>query len=453
MASAPIYSPNANALHLSPTPFTLPTLKAATPLLSNDYRQVHPRITSADSRPPERTAAPEARTRPDDPGRLTEERATMKQHDRNHACTSRERRRFLRSAAWGGAALLGGPYIRNAAAAKTTTWKIQTSWPGGVGLEIFREWCDSIIEKTDGELAFEPYKAGELAGDFDLFDAVRKGDVQGMNAFSVYWEAQMPVSVFLSSYPLGLRHPAEWDTFFYGLGGLELARDEYARFGLRYVGPIQHGANVIHSRVPIRSIEDFKDLRIRLPGGMVAEVFQAAGAKPTLLPGGEILPALERDAIDAADYVGPAVNHDLGLDGVTDHVVTGPPGFLSLHQPVDLMDLTVNLRAWNDLSPRMQTLVEREVQAYSDFHHARIQKADLAAWKAFDRAGTKIHRLSHDDVDRFAELAVPRWFAWANKDKAAARAFRIQLDYMMSPQLGYITPDMVKGNKLKWTFG
>ncbi len=62
-----------------------------------------------------------------------------------------------------------------------------------------------------------------------------------------------------------------------------------------------------------------------------------------------------------------------------------------------------------------------------------------------------VTRLSEEDVARFTKLAVPLWYNWANKDKAAARAFKIQLDYMMSGSLGYVTPDMIKGQKLKYT--
>ncbi|HKJ95409.1 MAG TPA: TRAP transporter substrate-binding protein DctP, partial [Gammaproteobacteria bacterium] len=225
---------------------------------------------------------------------------------------------------------------------------------------------------------------------------------------------------------------------------------EFQKFDMHYVGPIQHDANIIHSKVPIRSFEDFKGRKMRLPGGMVAQLFQKAGAKTTLLPGSEIFPALEKGTIDVADYVGPAVNYALGFQQVTDYVVTGPPGFMSIYQPVDLMDLTVANRAWNKLSPEMQAFVEREVHVYSDMHHAKIQKADLEAWDKFKAAGTQVTRLSADDVEKFTELAVPLWFEWANKSKGAARLFKIQLDYMMSPQLGYVTPDMVKGQKLKY---
>ncbi len=363
---------------------------------------------------------------------------------------SRGRRSFLKStaAAAGGATILGAPWIRNATAADTTTWKIQTSWPGGIGLDIFKDWCGSIVEKTGGELAFQPFGAKDVVGDFQLFDAVKNGVLDAMNPFTLYWAGRMPASVFLSSYPLGPRNPHEWDVFFYGLGGLEITRELFAEFDMHYVGPIHHGPNIIHSKVPIRSIDDFNGRKMRLPGGMVAEVFQAAGAKTTLLPGSEIFPALEKGTIDVADYVGPAVNYALGFHQVTDFISMGPPGFMSLYQPVDLMDLTVGKKQWDALSPAMQQFVEMEVHVYSDLHHAAIQKADQEAWGKFEEAGTIVTRLSEEDVIAFTQLSVPIWFKWANKDKNAARVFQIQLDYMKSGSLGYVDDAMIKGQTL-----
>ncbi|MEE9194649.1 MAG: ABC transporter substrate-binding protein, partial [Alphaproteobacteria bacterium] len=77
--------------------------------------------------------------------------------------------------------------------------------------------------------------------------------------------------------------------------------------------------------------------------------------------------------------------------------------------------------------------------------------ADQDAWKKFTEAGTVVTRLSGEDVDKFTKLAVPLWFNWANKDKDAARIFKIQLDCMMSESLGYVNPEMIKGQKLKWS--
>ncbi len=375
-----------------------------------------------------------------------------------HKAAIRGRRRFLTTAAGAAGAVavaasadkLGAPYI-GTAKAQTTKWKVQTSWPGGIGLQIFKDWCNSIVEKTGGELALQPFGAKDVVGDFQLFDAVKNGVLQAMNPFTIYWAGRMPASVFLTSYPLGPRNPHEWDVFYYGLGGLEIARELFAAQRMHYVGPIHHGPNIIHSKVPIRSIEDFRGRKMRLPGGMVAEVFQAAGAKTTLLPGSEIFPALEKGVIDVADYVGPAVNYSLGFHQVTRFISMGPPGFMSLYQPVDLMDLTVGMDAWEALSPQMRQFMEMEVHVYSDMHHAAIQKADQEAWKLFEDAGTKVTRLSETDVEKFTRIAIPRWFAWANKDKSAARVFKIQLDYMMSGSLGYVTPDMIKGQQLKWS--
>lgn len=363
------------------------------------------------------------------------------------------RRKFLKTtataAAAGSAAVLGFPYIGDAEAAKTKVWKIQTSWPGGIGLEIFKKWCNSIKERSGGELAFKPFGAKDVVGDFQLFDAVKNGVIDAMNPFTLYWAGRMPAAVFLSSYPLGLRNPHEWDVFYYGLGGLELARKLFKKFNMFYVGPIHHGPNIIHSKAPINSIDDFKGRKMRLPGGMVAELFKAAGARTTLLPGSEIFPALEKGTIDVADYVGPAINYALGFHQVTKYISMGPAGFMSLYQPVDLMDLTVGMKPWNAISTKMKQFVELEVHRYSDLHHAAIQKADQDAWKKFEEAGTIVTRLSEQDVERFTQLAVPLWFKWANKDKGAAQVFKLQLDYMQSGSLGYVTPGMIKGYKLK----
>ena len=374
-------------------------------------------------------------------------------NDKKQKVTKTTRHKFLKTAVAAGAGAAAAPMLFNirTAKAKTTTWRIQTSWPGGIGLEIFNDWCNGIVERTGGELAFKPFAAKAVVGAWQLFDAVQHGVLEAMNPFTLYWAGRMPASVFFSSYPLGPRTNQEWDVFFYALGGLELARSEFAKHGMYYVGPIHHGPNIIHSKVPIRSIDDFKGRKMRVPGGMVSELFSAAGAKTTLLPGSEIFPALEKGTIDVADYVGPAVNYALGFHQVTKYISMGPAGQMSLYQPVDLMDLTVGMKTWDALSPKMKQFVEMEVHVYSDIHFAKIQKADQEAWVEFDKAGTVVTRLSEQDVADFTKLAVPLWYNWANKDKAAARAFKIQLDYMMSGSLGYVTPTMIKGQKLKYT--
>lgn len=364
-----------------------------------------------------------------------------------------ERRQFLKTAAAatvGGAAILGAPYIRNAEAAKGTVWKVQSVWDAGTtGYRLFEEWAKSIQEKSGGELAMQPFPAKAVAADNNaLFDAVRNGVLQGMNPFTLYWAGKIPASVFLSSYPVGPDQPAQWDALYYSLGMLELTRKIYAKYGLFYVGPIQHDANIIHSKKPVKNLADLQGMKIRLPGGMVAEVFEQFGVSPIALPGSDIFPALEKGTIDAADYVGPAVNWDLGFAQVTKYILMGPPGVMSIYQPVDLMDLTVNMGAWKRLSPKMQKFVEDEVRNYSLYHYAGIQKANVVAMKKFIEAGSIVTRLSATDVEKFRRAAIPVWFNWAKKDADATAVFKIHLDYMMNDIMGYVTPDDIKGYAL-----
>ncbi len=362
------------------------------------------------------------------------------------------RRQFLKAGtAAGGALLLAAPQIRNAEAAKTQVWKIQSTWDAGTtGYKLFEEWCNGFKEKSGGELELKPFPAKSVAADNNaLFDAVRTGVLQAMNPFTLYWSGKIPASVFLSSYPAGPDQPGQWDTMFYGLGMLDATRAIFQKFGLFYVGPIQHDANIIHSKKPVTSLDQLKGMKIRLPGGMVAEVFEKFAVSTTSMPGSDIYPALEKGTIDAADYVGPAINWDLGFSEVTKYIICmGPPGQTSLYQPVDLMDLTVNIGVWKRLSKRMQTFVEEQVQTYSLHHFVTIQQANLVAMDKFLKAGTTVSRLPAADVEKFRRAAIPVWFNWAKKNADATRIFKIQLDYMLNPYMGYLSPDDVKGMKL-----
>ena len=363
------------------------------------------------------------------------------------------RRKFLKTAAAAGAAVAAskavGPFIQTAKA-KTTVWKMQSTWDAGTsGYTLFEKWCKSFKEKSGGELDVKPFPAKSVAADNNaLFEAVKTGVLQGMNAFTLYWAGKIPASVFLSSYPVGPDQPAQWDIMFDALGMKQLARDIYAKHGLFYIGHVHHDANIIHSKKPVNSVADFKGMKLRVPGGMVAEVFQSFGASTVSLPGSDIFPALEKGTIDAADYVGPAVNWDLGFAQVTKYILFGPPGLMSIYQPVDLMEVTANIGAWKRLSPQMQSLVEEQVKVFSSEHFLGIQKRNVEALAKFKEAGSIVNRMSQDDVDQFRKKAIPIWFNWGKKSPDAAKVLQLQLDFMLNDLMGYITPDDIKGLSL-----
>ena len=362
-----------------------------------------------------------------------------------------KRRGFFKALALTTAVVFGATLMTPAIAAKTQTWKVQSTWDAGtIGYTLFEEWSKNMEAKTGGELIIKPFPAKSVIADNSgLFDAVRNGVLQGMNPWTLYWSGKIPATVFLSSYPAGPDQPAQWDLMFYKLGMLEKAREIYAKQGLFYVGPIHHDANIIHSKKPVPRLSDMKGMKVRLPGGMVAEVFQKFGISTVSLPGSDIFPALEKGTIDAADFVGPAVNWELGFGQVTDNILFGPPGMMSLYQPVDVMDLTVNMKAWNKLSDATKAIVEAEVRSYSQHHYLEIQAANIVALEKFKKAGSVVNRLNQQDVEDFRKAAIPVWFDWANKDKDAQDVFKIQLNFMKSDLMGYVTDEDLKGLELK----
>ncbi len=171
------------------------------------------------------------------------------------------RRSFFKTAAL--AAAFCGVAFMGTSAHAATTWKVQSVWDAGtVGYDLFEEWANSMEEKSGGELIIKPYPAKSVAADNNaLFEAVRNGVLQGMNPFTLYWSGKIPASVFLSSYPAGPDQPHQWDTMFYSMGMLEKTREIYKKFGLFYVGPIQHDANIIHSKKPVNSLADLEGMK------------------------------------------------------------------------------------------------------------------------------------------------------------------------------------------------
>jgi TRAP-type mannitol/chloroaromatic compound transport system substrate-binding protein len=353
------------------------------------------------------------------------------------------RRRFIRAAAVaGGTASIAFPAVVRAQAA--VKWRVQTAYDAGTaGYMAFQKYCAHVKVLSEGKLEFQPLPAGAVVGTFEMFDAVKGGVLDAMHVFTIYWSSKLPVTAFLSSYPLALDRPDQWETWFYELGGLQLARKAYQAQNLFYVGPIQHDLNIIHSKVPIRSFEEFKGKRVRLPGGMAADIFKQAGVSTVILPGGQVRAALESGAIDAADFVGPANNYDLGFADVAKYIIMGPTTTPCLHQPVDLADLTVNLAKWNALPKHLQEVVIAATRQHSWDHYAYIQKANVAAWDKFKAQGVQVIRLSEADVERFRRYAIPMWFNWAKRDPLAREAFGSQLAFMKTFNVGYITDSML----------
>jgi TRAP-type mannitol/chloroaromatic compound transport system substrate-binding protein len=371
------------------------------------------------------------------------------------ATRKESRRSFLKTAAvatGAAAGVMGFPGVMRLSAAAPIKWKMQTCWDAGtVGYTLFQSFGKKVSEMTENQLQIECLPAGAIVGTFEMFDAVKAGVFEAYHSFDVYWPGKVPACTFLSSYPFAMDRPDQWDTWYGVLGGKEIAREAYGKHNMMYLGPIQHDDNLIHSKVPIRSFEDFKGKKIRYPGGIIADIYRAAGVSTVLLPGGEVYPALEKGVIDASDFVGWAVNYNLGFAEIAKYIIIGGGGPPPPPPPPPPEAGRRGENKWKALPKHLQSLLEAAVTWHSYDHYVGIQKADLEAIPKYLAKGVEVIRLKDSDIEKFKKFAPELWVAWAKKDPLAMKAFKSQWEYLKSLKIGYYKDsDMVdsKGKKI-----
>lgn len=232
--------------------------------------------------------------------------------------------------------------------------KMVTTWPKnfpGLGTSAERI-AKRISDATDGEITVRVFAAGELVGAFEAFDAVSSGTADMAHHPDYYLQGKSRAFPFFTSVPFGMTAD-ELSSWIHFDGGQELWDELYARFNAKPLLCAQTGTQLGGwFRREIRTLEDFKGLRIRMPG-LGGEVMRRMGAAVVALPGGEIFTSLQQGAIDAAEWVGPWNDLAFGLHRVAKRYYY--PGF---HEPGAALTLAINLDVWNSLRPAHRSIIE-----------------------------------------------------------------------------------------------
>lgn len=143
----------------------------------------------------------------------------------------------------------------------------------------------------------------------------------------------------------------------------------------------------------INSVEDMKGLRLRVPG-LAGQAYSRIGVDVKLLPGGEIFPALERGVIDAAEWVGPAMDKVMGLNKAAKYYYT-----TGWHEPTTVTELTINKAAWETLPADLQAIVTNCAAACNVISHSWGEANNAAALQEFKATGTEVRTLPADVVE------------------------------------------------------
>jgi TRAP-type mannitol/chloroaromatic compound transport system substrate-binding protein len=282
------------------------------------------------------------------------------------------RRKFLSSAAaaTAGTAALGFPMVSRA---QTTTLRFQSTWPAK---DIFHEYANDFVKKVNdmggSRLKIELLPAGAVVRAFDLLDAVNKGTLDGGHGVVAYWYGKSTAMALWGSGPaFGMDANQVLAWHYYG-GGKALLEEIYKGLNMNIVsylyGPMPTQPFGWFKK-PITTADQIKGLKFRTVG-LAVDMYTAMGAAVNPLPGGEIVPALDRGLIDGAEFNNATSDRILGFPDVSKVCM-----LQSFHQSGEQFEVLFNKTKYDALPGELKAVIDNAVQAAS---------ADMS-WKAADR--------------------------------------------------------------------
>ena len=304
--------------------------------------------------------------------------------------TPAQRRRFLQTAASAavGTAAMAAPAISRAQAVTSMRW--QSTWPAK---DIFHEYALDFAKKvndmTGGELKIEVLPAGSVVPAFGLLEAVSKGTLDGGHGVLGYhYGKQNALALWNSGPAFGMDANMLLSWHKYG-GGKELLAKLYASIGITTVQSFLYGPMATQPlgwfKKPVTKPEDFKGLKYRT-NGLAIDLFTAMGAAVNALPGGEIVPAMDRGLLDAAEFNNASSDRLLGFPDVSKVCM-----LQSYHQSAETFEIMFNKPKYDALPDKMKAIIANAVEAAS---------ADMS-WKAIDRYSKDYIELQTKDKVKF----------------------------------------------------
>jgi len=314
-----------------------------------------------------------------------------------------KRRDFVKGAGIAAAGTAATALAAPAIAQERVEWNMVMPWPKGapgVGVNAQR-FADRVTEMSGGRLVIKLFAAGELVPPFESFDAVQSGTADLLHGTPYYWVGKSKAFNYFTTLPFGLNAvelPA-WLT--YG-GGQELWEEAYAPFGILplYAGSSCTQAGGWFTR-EIQSWEDLQGLKIRM-AGLGGEVMRRAGSSVVLLPPGEILPAMQSGAIDAAEWIGPWNDVAFGLQKVAKYYYV--PAF---HEPGPGLEISVNTAKFEALPGDLQAIVRYAAAATAQDTSTDFTYHNIQAFKPLlDDYDVELRTYSDDIIARLGRITM-----------------------------------------------
>ncbi len=313
------------------------------------------------------------------------------------------RRSFLRRGAVGGSAAAAGAMLAAPAvlAQSPIVMKMQTSWPAS---DIWQQFAADYVTRVEamsgGRLTIDLLPAGAVVAAFQVLDAVNDGLIDASHSVSAYWYGKNKAASLFGTGPVFGGDPTTMLSWFYAGGGEELFRELLEdEMGLDVEGMFgfpMPAQPLGWFKEEVNTVADLAGLKYRTVG-LAADLMQGIGMSVAQLPGGEIVPAMERGVIDAFEFNNPSSDLRFGAQDVAKNYYLG-----SYHQASEAFEFLFSKPFMEGLDPDLQAILRYAVEAASTSNTASAMKNYSEDLIRLQEAGVTLHRTSQEILN--AEL-------------------------------------------------
>ncbi|SPH24030.1 Alpha-keto acid-binding periplasmic protein TakP [Defluviimonas aquaemixtae] len=310
-----------------------------------------------------------------------------------------DRRSFLRKSAFVGTASASALAAPAVLAQSPLVVKMQTSWPASdIWMDFARQYTTRVEEMSGGRLSVDLLPAGAVVAAFQVMDGVNDGVLDAAHTVPVYWYGKHKAASFFGTGPVWGGSATTMLSWFYQGGGDELYRElTQDILGLNvygFMGFPMFAQPFGWFKGEVNTVADLQGFKYRTVG-LAADLMQAMGMSVAQLPGGEIVPAMERGVIDAFEFNNPSSDMRFGAQDVAKNYYLS-----SYHQASESFEFLFNKDFFDDLEPDLQAILKYGVEAASTANTASAMdnySSDLQ--KLVSEHGVKVHRTSKDILD------------------------------------------------------
>ncbi len=259
-------------------------------------------------------------------------------------------------------------------------WKLAQTW--GTGFPIFGDavnlMAEMVKEMSNGEMEIRVDSSNKHKAAFGILDMVKEGQYEMGHSASYYWKGKDANTMFFTTMPFGMIAPEQYAWFYYG-GGMELMQKVYDQHGV-YAFPGGNTGNQMGGwfRKEINTLDDFKGLKMRIPG-FAGEVLSKLGLVVTNIAPGELYTALDRGTIDALEWVGPSLDLNMGFQKIAPYYYTG------WHEPATELQFMVNKAKFDALPPHLQKILTVAMQYAAYDMYARSYHDSAVNWASIEK--------------------------------------------------------------------